>query len=143
MFYEHDYGYPQHEHLYCEKCHNVIEFQNPILDALIRDLDGKKFSVREKAMEELEKIGRAAVPALEKARDGDVSLEALTRITVLLDSIQGGDPGPANVRGMRAVALLEKIGGEDARKLLKKIAGGDDEANVTREAKAALQRLAR
>lgn len=24
--YEHDYGYPHHEHLYCEKCRQAIEF---------------------------------------------------------------------------------------------------------------------
>ena len=24
--YEHDYGYPQHDHLYCEKCEKLIEF---------------------------------------------------------------------------------------------------------------------
>jgi Fur family ferric uptake transcriptional regulator len=38
MFYEHDYGYPQHEHMYCEKCGKVIEFQNPVLDAIIRNV---------------------------------------------------------------------------------------------------------
>ena len=26
--YEHDYGYPQHDHLYCTKCQNLIEFQS-------------------------------------------------------------------------------------------------------------------
>ena len=26
--YEHDYGYPQHDHLYCEKCKKLIEFQS-------------------------------------------------------------------------------------------------------------------
>ncbi|MCH2183672.1 MAG: transcriptional repressor [Mariniblastus sp.] len=26
--YEHDYGYPQHDHLYCSKCHSLIEFQD-------------------------------------------------------------------------------------------------------------------
>lgn len=36
MFYEHDYGYPQHEHLYCQKCGKVIEFQSPEIDSLIR-----------------------------------------------------------------------------------------------------------
>ena len=24
--YEHDYGYPQHDHLYCQQCHKLIEF---------------------------------------------------------------------------------------------------------------------
>ena len=26
--YEHDYGYPQHDHLICAKCHKMIEFHN-------------------------------------------------------------------------------------------------------------------
>ena len=26
--YEHDYGYPQHDHLYCQKCHKLIEFKS-------------------------------------------------------------------------------------------------------------------
>src|SRR6516164_3998567 len=38
MFYEHDYGYPQHEHLYCEKCHKMIEFQYPAMDSTIREV---------------------------------------------------------------------------------------------------------
>ncbi len=38
MFYEHDYGYPQHEHMYCQKCGKVIEFQNAAIDAVIHDV---------------------------------------------------------------------------------------------------------
>ena len=26
--YEHDYGYPQHDHLYCTGCHRLIEFSS-------------------------------------------------------------------------------------------------------------------
>jgi Fur family ferric uptake transcriptional regulator len=37
-YYEHDYGYPQHEHLYCQLCHKMIEFQNPAIEAVIRDV---------------------------------------------------------------------------------------------------------
>lgn len=36
--YEHDYGYPQHEHMQCEKCEKIIEFQSPAIDSLIRDV---------------------------------------------------------------------------------------------------------
>lgn len=36
--YEHDYGYPQHEHLYCQQCHKVIEFQNPAIESLIGEV---------------------------------------------------------------------------------------------------------
>jgi Fur family ferric uptake transcriptional regulator len=38
MYYEHDYGYPQHEHLYCQQCGKVIEFQNPAIESVIRDV---------------------------------------------------------------------------------------------------------
>jgi Fur family ferric uptake transcriptional regulator len=43
--YEHDYGYPQHEHLYCEKCGQVFEFAS---DELIRLQDEicRKFRFR-------------------------------------------------------------------------------------------------
>src|SRR5437868_1919464 len=34
--YEHDYGYPQHDHLYCEKCQKLIEFHSDEV-AEIRD----------------------------------------------------------------------------------------------------------
>lgn len=32
--YEHDYGYPQHDHLHCEKCDKLIEFQSDELKEL-------------------------------------------------------------------------------------------------------------
>src|ERR671936_1415656 len=37
-FFEHDYGYPQHEHLVCERCGRIIEFQSPAIDAQLREV---------------------------------------------------------------------------------------------------------
>jgi Fur family ferric uptake transcriptional regulator len=37
-YFEHDYGYPQHEHLYCQSCHKIIEFQNPAIEHVVRDM---------------------------------------------------------------------------------------------------------
>jgi Fur family ferric uptake transcriptional regulator len=37
MYFEHDYGYPQHEHLVCERCNRIIEFQSSALDSLLRE----------------------------------------------------------------------------------------------------------
>jgi Fur family transcriptional regulator, ferric uptake regulator len=36
--YEHDYGYPQHEHLVCERCKKMIEFQNDSIVAVLGDV---------------------------------------------------------------------------------------------------------
>lgn len=32
--YEHDYGYPQHDHFHCTECNKLFEFQSPELIAL-------------------------------------------------------------------------------------------------------------
>ncbi|TWT78016.1 Ferric uptake regulation protein [Posidoniimonas polymericola] len=43
--YEHDYGYPQHDHLYCQLCRKLIEFRSEELMA-IRDAVAAKHSFR-------------------------------------------------------------------------------------------------
>jgi Fur family ferric uptake transcriptional regulator len=45
MVYEHDYGYPQHDHLYCLKCHKLIEFHSPEL-ARIREAVAQEHQFR-------------------------------------------------------------------------------------------------
>jgi Fur family transcriptional regulator, ferric uptake regulator len=37
-FYEHDYGYPQHQHLVCQQCNQMIEFQNAAIDNIVDDI---------------------------------------------------------------------------------------------------------
>jgi len=34
--YEHDYGYPQHDHLICKKCQKLIEFPNEEIAAVVQ-----------------------------------------------------------------------------------------------------------
>ncbi len=36
--YDHDYGYPQHDHLACDSCGALIEFQHPALEAAVREV---------------------------------------------------------------------------------------------------------
>ncbi len=38
VVYEHDYGYPQHQHLHCEECGQVIEFQSTDLEELLQEI---------------------------------------------------------------------------------------------------------
>jgi len=45
--YEHDYGYPQHDHLYCSKCEKLIEFQSEELIRLRNEVaNAQNFQVR-------------------------------------------------------------------------------------------------
>jgi len=43
--YEHDYGYPQHDHLHCQKCDKLIEFSSDELKE-IRDAVGREHQFR-------------------------------------------------------------------------------------------------
>lgn len=43
--YEHDYGYPEHDHLYCQQCQKLIEFHSEELLRL-REAVGKEHQFR-------------------------------------------------------------------------------------------------
>lgn len=36
--FEHDYGYPQHDHLICKKCGDLIEFQNTDIKKILQEV---------------------------------------------------------------------------------------------------------
>jgi Fur family ferric uptake transcriptional regulator len=38
MKYEHDYGYPQHEHMVCQECGTMIEFQAPAIGHVLQEI---------------------------------------------------------------------------------------------------------
>jgi len=39
--YDHDYGYPAHDHMVCEQCHQMIEFQSEKIDAVLQEVLGE------------------------------------------------------------------------------------------------------
>ena len=43
--YEHDYGYPQHDHLHCQECNKLIEFRSEELQQL-REAVGREHDFR-------------------------------------------------------------------------------------------------
>ena len=102
--------------------------------------ESNDFSVRQKATEELERLGDLAVATLEKALAVKPSLETRTRIDRLLEK-SDRTPPPEVLRSLRALEALEHAGTPEARQLLKALAKGADGARLTREAQAALQRL--
>jgi RNA polymerase sigma factor (sigma-70 family) len=104
---------------------------------LLADLDGDDFAAREKAMRELERLGESAATELHKALTSNPSLEIKRRIEQLLEKA----PGPEQVRQVRAVEALERMGTPEARALCQALADGTTEARLTREARATLRRL--
>jgi hypothetical protein len=126
----------------------LAEQMRPVLAAdpmrtglLIRDLDSDEFAVRERAARELGKLAEAAVPALRLALRGKPPLELRRRVEQLLRDAEA--MSHEQLRLLRAVELLEQVGSPEARQVLRALASGAPEVRRTREAKAALNRLAR
>jgi WD40 repeat protein len=110
---------------------------------LIADLDSKQFPVREKAAQELETVGELARPALRRTLAGRRSEEVRRRVGRLLEKLDGPVTSPEQLRGLRAIEVLEQIGTPEVRQVLHTLTNGVPEAKLTQEAKASLDRLAR
>ena len=91
----------------------------------------------------MEALGDLAVAALRQALTVKHSLETRRRIERLLAKFRGPVTRPEMLRQLRAVAVLEDIATPDARRLLEALAKGAPEARQTRNAKSALDRMAR
>jgi hypothetical protein len=109
--------------------------------ALIKDLDSPRYSDRQQATTALEAFGELAEPALRRGLGGKPSLECRRRLEVLLGKVESAVPSPAQLRVLRAAAVLEWIGTAQARQLLQALAKGAPETRQTQEARAALDRL--
>lgn len=106
---------------------------------LIADLDSDEFAVRDKAMKELEKLGDRAATELRKALASKPTLEVKRRIEQLLEKQNGVE----QIRMVRALETLERIGTPEARELCAELADGVPDAPLTREARASLRRMKR
>jgi WD40 repeat protein len=120
----------------------VQEIKPEIISRWIKDLNSEQFSVRERAERALENASDMAEPALLDAKKQPPSLEVGRRIERLLAGIRENQ-SPERLRGLRAAEVLANIGTPEARGFLKELAGGVPEAGITRESKAALERLER
>jgi RNA polymerase sigma factor (sigma-70 family) len=110
------------------------------IEQWLRELDSDTFAVRRQAFRGLEAMGDLAGRALREALRGRPAPGARRQMEELLQPLSSWSP--ERLRVARAVAALEGMGTDPARSLLEELAGGAPEALATREAQAALARLA-
>jgi WD40 repeat protein len=113
------------------------------VESLLVELDSKQFAVRDAAANELAKLGEVVEPHLRQALAGKPSPELRRRLQSLLEKLNHDEPEGDALRNLRAVQVLERIGSPPAREILASLADGAPGANLTRDAKAALERLKR
>jgi WD40 repeat protein len=124
-----------------ERLKPVEEVDPKQIRQLLADLDSDQFASREKAAKELAKLGERIHPALRKVLEGQPSEEVRTRLKAILE--EPAVPSGETLRTLRAIQVLERIGTDEAREVLKKLAAGAEGARETQEAKETLARLAR
>jgi RNA polymerase sigma factor (sigma-70 family) len=112
------------------------------IQKLLADLDSAQYERREAASRQLADFGEAAEPALEEALKPDPPVEKRRRVEQLL-AVPRVVRIPEQLRALRAVEALERIGNAEARRVLEAMAKGAPEARLTREARASLDRLLR
>jgi RNA polymerase sigma factor (sigma-70 family) len=103
----------------------------------IADLDSNEYAVRQRAGKLLEEIGEAAEPALRKALENGLPLEAQRRAIQILDKMK-----PDIVRKLRAIDALEQIGTPAARQILELLSVRALNSRVREAALTAHKRLA-
>jgi WD40 repeat protein len=114
---------------------------------LIAGLGDDLEEVRARAAADLVQLGVAAETALRAALKKEFpSAEAAKEIPTILKQLERASalyPKGERLRYLRAIETLERDGSEEARRILSQLAGGHPGAEVSDEARRALQRLKR
>jgi WD40 repeat protein len=125
------------------RLHPVREKDTEPVRRLLRDLDSRAFTMRQRATAELAKVPADWEWVLLEYLSDRPTLESRRRLEPVLESKGLQEWSPGMLRSIRAVQVLERIGTDEARMLLRQLAGGVPSARLTQEARAALGRLER
>jgi hypothetical protein len=111
------------------------------VERLLADLDSNEFAVREAASKALAGLDEQATPYFEETLKSTDAAEVRVRVTRILEQRRGAALTADQIRQIRAVMVLERIGDGEAKDVLKRWAGGPVGTRLATEAEAALKRL--
>jgi hypothetical protein len=111
------------------------------IEQLISNLDSNTFEEREKATEELTKVADGIEPLLRKTLEKEPSPEVKIRVERILETIN--KPKPHTLREQRALEILERLGTNEALKVLEQLAGEKPQTQISDDAQKTLERLRR
>ncbi len=127
--------------LFAEKIKPVEALDLKRIQRLLAGLDSNEFAVREAASKALAGLDEQATPYLEESLKSNDSAEVRVRVTRILEQRRRAATTADQIRQLRAVMVLERIGDGESKNLLRRWAGGPGGARLTMEASAALKRL--
>jgi hypothetical protein len=104
------------------------------IDRLIADLGSERYPVRQQAMTELTGLLEVAEARLRQVLKGQPALELRRRVEGLLQKLDSRALSPSQLRELRALTLLERLGTPAAREALEALSRGAPHVRLTREA---------
>jgi hypothetical protein len=110
------------------------------LQRWIVQLDSDSFQEREDAVQQLLRVGEQVLPALRAALKQPASAEQQRRLETLIGRLEDPHTPPGCLRELRALEVLERLGGDEARRLVQGIAAGHGDDLLSREARLILDR---
>lgn len=117
----------------------TVKADTAAIAKLVKDLDSDEFDTREKAEQALEKLGMAALTALQAALDSkDTSMEVKMRAKRLVEKFKDNSP---MLQAQRGVEVLIALNTPEAKELLEALAKGAENDLVVPVAKKALERI--
>jgi WD40 repeat protein len=108
---------------------------------LLEQLDAEDFRQRNQAQARLAALGPGARSALQRALKTTQSAEVKHRVRQLLARLEGGPLTAEELRSVRGVEILERIGTKKAVAILEKLAAGEPTPPLTVHATDSLARL--
>jgi hypothetical protein len=111
------------------------------LARIISELDHERFPLREKASNDLARLGELAEPFLRETLHARPSLEVKRRVEILLSKLETSTLGPDQLRALRGFEILERIGGVEAQGLFEAHLRQGPTGRLAQEAQACLRRL--
>jgi hypothetical protein len=120
-----------------------VKIESQWLAARVAELDSAEFAVRQVAQQALISVADAVQVELAKELARTDSVEVRSWLRRVLETERPAVPPAESVRALRAVAVLERIGTEESRRVLERIAKGEEGARLTRVVREALERMER
>jgi hypothetical protein len=125
--------------LFREKLMPVFGPDSATVARWVSELSSPRFQVREKADRSLAGMGESARDQLQEGLKTTESAEARFRIKRLLEVINS-QVSPAKLQPLRALEVLEKIGGAEAKHQLETLARQSTDEEIRKEIDRVLQR---
>jgi len=110
---------------------------------LVLELNHDQVTRRDKATQELEKIGALCEPMLRAAVAKPPSPDSRRRLERLLAKIEGPVASPDTLHVLRVLEALELANTAESRQMLESLGRAAPPTKISEEAKAALERLSR